>query len=530
MTTEKKGSHARAAGDDAAEETPASPTSADPRIAEEVRHLLAEQQQQIAEQELAHPTFDKISGSSGGREVALGMAQRFLCDEEGCPTLVYYQDVPYGYNERTWGKLSDEDLLTLVSSMLYQCRMRVPSADDAPTVVSYPTSQAVVGEVEYQLRRILSIPSPYAAPCRWEAIPPEEVRVLGSLGEWHPVNGAGKMVCRGALVDMMTGEVWPNHDVFVPNGPTWGYYAKAPKPERWLAFLDSLKLDAENIGLLQEWFGYVLSGDTWAQKGLIIIGPPRAGKGIIGHILSELVGQSMVASPALHMLGREFGLEQLLNKRLCLVSDARLSNRIDAAAVIESLLRIVAADSVSVARKFRDALNLVLGVRVMILSNEMPQLGDNSNAINTRFLILELTETFLDREDTGLKDALMEELPGIALWAVEGYRRLRARGAFHDPESSKRARQDWFEENNPLAQFVADCCEVKAGVQEEVSKLYETYKAWAENRGNVVMANNAFSRRLVATRSGEVRHHKEQGKRLIVGIELSEEKLKMEGF
>lgn len=503
-----------------AQEQPTLITASDPRIAEEVRRLDDADRLQIAEQELAHPTFDKISGSSGGREVALDMAQRFLCDEEGCLTLVYYQDVPYGYNERTWGKLSDEDLLTLVSSMLYQCRMRVPSADGAPTVVSYPTSQAVVREVEYQLRRILSIPSPYAAPCRWEAIPPEEVRTLGSLGEWHPVNGAGKMVCRGALVDMMTGEVWPNHDVFIPNGPTWGYYAKAPKPERWLAFLDSIKLDTESIGLLQEWFGYVLSGDAWAHKGLIITGPPRAGKGIIGHVLSELVGQLMVASPALHSLGREFGLEQLLNKRLCLVSDARLSNRIDAAAVIESLLRIVAADSLSVARKFRDALNLVLGVRVMILSNEMPQLGDNSKAINERFLILELTETFLGREDTGLKEALMAELPGIALWAVEGYRRLRARGAFHESDKSKRARQDWFEENNPLAQFVDDCCEVKPGMRVEMAALYEAYKAWAEMRGMSPMADNALSRRLVATLGARVHRHKERGTRFLMGIAL----------
>lgn len=496
-----------------------------PERLEAHRQLEADQQRQIAEQELEHPTFDKLSGSGGGRQVVLGMARRFLCDEEGCPTLVYYEGVPYAYIERLWVKCSDDDVLTLISSMLYQCRIRVIQTDertDRTNAVAepYPTNQAVVGEVAFQLPRILSIPSTYVAPCRWEANPPEEIHFLGKLGEWYAVNGGGKMVCRGALVDMMTGDAWSNHDMFIPNGPTWRYYAKAPKPERWLAFLDSLKLDAENAGLLQEWFGYVLSGDTWAQKGLIIIGPPRAGKGIIGHILSELVGQSMVASPALHTLGREFGLEQLLNKRLCLVSDARLSNRIDAAAVIESLLRIVAADSVSVARKFRDALNLVLGVRVMILSNEMPQLGDNSNAINTRFLILALSETFLDREDTGLKEALMEELPGIALWAVEGYRRLRARGAFHDPESSKRARQDWFEENNPLAQFVEDRCEVKPGVRVEMAALYEAYKAWAEMRGMSPMADNALSRRLVATLGARVHRHKERGTRFLMGIAL----------
>lgn len=492
----------------------------DPRIAAETRQLMQRGDQLEAEQELQHPTFDKLSGPSGGREVVLSMAQRFLCDE-GCPTLVYYEDVPYAYNDGLWIKCSDKDVLTLISSMLYPCRMRVAREGEAPTVVPYPTSQAVVAEVAFQLPLILSIPSAYAAPCRWKPCPPEEVRTVGKLGEWVPVDGDGRMVCRRALVNMMTSEVWSNHDVFVPNGAEWKFYAKAPKPKRWLAFLDSLKLDEISIQLLQEWFGYVLSGDVWAQKGLVIIGPPRAGKGIIGHILSELVGQLMVAPPALHMLGREFGLEQLLNKRLCLVSDARLSNRIDAAAVIEALLRIVAADSVSVARKYRGAVNVVLRTRVMILSNEMPQLGDNSNAINTRFLLLELTESFLDREDTGLKDALLEELPGIALWAMTGYQRLRIRGAFLEPESSKQARQDWYEENNPVAQFVADRCEVKPGVRVEPDDLHKAYAEWAQERGMPELKSNALSRRLVGTVGAKkITRDKVQGKRFLVGITL----------
>jgi putative DNA primase/helicase len=526
VTTKKKGRRTGAAGSDAGEERPAMP-AADPRIASELRHLHEAEQPQFAEQELEHPAFDKLSGPTGGREVVLGMARRFLCDEEGVPTLVFYQGTPYAYSEKLWVKCSDDDVLTLISSMLYPCRMRVSREGDAPAIVPYPTSQAVVNEVAFQLPRILSIPSSYTAPCHWEASLREEVRFTGKLGEWHPVNGDGKMVCRGALVNMITGDVWSNHDVFVPNGPKWKYNAKAPKPKRWLEFLDSIKLDAESIGLLQEWFGYVLSGDLWAQKGLIITGPPRAGKGIIGHILSELVGQLMVASPALHTLGREFGLEQLLNKRLCLVSDARLSNRIDAAAVIESLLRIVAGDSVDVARKFRDALNLVLGVRVMILSNEMPQLSDNSNAINTRFLILELTESFLGREKTGLKDALLEELPSIGLWAMTGYQRLRARGAFLEPESSETARQHWFEENNPLAQFVEDCCDVKQDggdsrkwLEVKTTDLYHIYEDWAKLNGMSVMAAHAFSRRLVGTFGPKVGRDKKDHVRIFTGIAL----------
>jgi putative DNA primase/helicase len=493
------------------------------RVQREARALLDIERADLAERENQHPTFEKILGSGGGREVVLGMAQRFLCDEDVCPTLVYYQGIPYAYDKEVWGRLAEDDVLTIISSMLYQCSMRLPPAgDERPaTVVPYPTNQAVVGEVAFQLPRILSIQSTYDAPCRWIANPAGEARTSGWIGRWEPIDARGKASFRGLILDMMTGEAWSNRYVFIPNGPTWEYSAEAKKPERWLRFLASLKLDAESILLLQEWFGYALSPDTWAHKGLIVIGPPRAGKGIIGHILSELVGQLMVSSPALHKLGKEFGLESLLNKRLCLISDGRLSNRVDTAAVIETLLRLVAADYVSVGRKFLSDLNVVLAARVMILSNEMPQLGDNSKAINTRFLILELTETFLDREDTGLKDDLMEELPGIALWAIDGYRRLRTRGAFLEPASSKKARDDWYEENNPVAQFVADRCKVEVGMYVGIDSLNKAYEEWALDKRMPEMNSSSFSRRLVST-VGEKKLSRDKvgGVRFMVGIRL----------
>jgi phage/plasmid-associated DNA primase len=38
-------------------------------------------------------------------------------------------------------------------------------------------------------------------------------------------------------------------------------------------------VEAEEIGTLQEWFGYILSGRTDLQKILLLIGPRRSGKG-----------------------------------------------------------------------------------------------------------------------------------------------------------------------------------------------------------------------------------------------------------
>ena len=188
-------------------------------------------------------------------------------------------------------------------------------------------------------------------------------------------------------------------------------------------------------------------------------------------------------SPALHAIGTRFGLEDLIEKRMCLISDARLSNRQDIFAVVETLLRIIGGDSVSVDRKNKSALNLDLDARIMLLSNEMPQLSDNGPAINNRFLIIRLRESFLGKEDVKLLEKLLVELPAIANWAVDGYRRLVETYKFTEPQSSRDERDEWSFGTNPLAQFVKDCIDFDVGADEPAvtnDELYTAYREWCE--------------------------------------------------
>jgi putative DNA primase/helicase len=87
-------------------------------------------------------------------------------------------------------------------------------------------------------------------------------------------------------------------------------YQEAEPPERWLGFLHDLwGDDHEQIQALQEWFGYVISGRLDLHKILLLIGPPRAGKGIITRILTRLLGgPGHVAGTTPRSLNNEFGL------------------------------------------------------------------------------------------------------------------------------------------------------------------------------------------------------------------------------
>ena len=155
----------------------------------------------------------------------------------------------------------------------------------------------------------------------------------------------------------------------------FAFDADAPTPTRWLQFLKELwPDDDEQIAALQEWFGYVISGHTDLHKILLLVGPTRAGKGVIGRVLTALIGAGNVSGLTLSSLGSNFGLQDLVTKPLAIISDARLG-RGDANVVVERLLSISGEDTITVDRKYRDPWSGRLPTRFTLLTNELPRLA-----------------------------------------------------------------------------------------------------------------------------------------------------------
>jgi putative DNA primase/helicase len=265
---------------------------------------------------------------------------------------------------------------------------------------------------------------------------------------------------------------------------TYAFDPKAPKPEHWLTFLRTLWADdLQSISTLQEWFGYCLLHDTRLQKMLLLIGPKRSGKGTIARVLRALIGEDNVAGPTLAGLGTNFGLWPLLGKQLAIISDARLSGRTDSAIVTERLLSISGEDALTVDRKCLQPVTVKLPTRLMILTNELPRLGDSSGALAGRMIALVLQQSFYGREDHDLTDKLLAELPGILLWSIAGWQRLMARKRFVQPEAGRELTGEMEDLASPIGKFVRDRCMV--GPEHEVATvdLYETYRRWCTSEG-----------------------------------------------
>lgn len=268
---------------------------------------------------------------------------------------------------------------------------------------------------------------------------------------------------------------------------------------RWLEFLTSLWADdQESIDTLQEMFGYLITPDTRLQKAFMVIGPKRSGKGTIARVLRALLGKDNVVSPQLGQLTKDFGLQPLIGKLLAIVPDARLGGRSDIQAVVERILMITGEDAMTIDRKHNPAWTGTLSSRLLLMSNQLPMLADASGAVASRMIVLQMSQSFFGLEDTELTDALLGELPGILLWALEGRARLRERGRFTQPKSGMGAVEELYAGASPISSFVDEACEQDAGAVVERRALYQAWQRWCFTEGLHPGAANAFGRQLRA--------------------------------
>jgi putative DNA primase/helicase len=359
---------------------------------------------------------------------------------------------------------------------------------------------------------------------------PDDAEPGSWLGEGEPPWGTGEIMisCKNGVVRMSDGRIWP-HDarLFVLNSIDTEFAPEATAP-RWMQFLDELWAgDLRSKETLQEWFGLVLTDVLEFQKSLMLVGPGRSGKGTIAKVLRTLLGRNNYCGPSLNQLTSEFGMQHFPGKKLAVIPDARLDGKSNRSIITEKLLSVIAGDPIDINRKNKGFLvGVILRLKVMILSNELPDFKDDAGVIATRFIILQTMVSFLGREEHGLDTRLAGELSGILNWALEGWRRLVVRDRFAPPGNG--ANEELATIASSIKAFVAECCEVGPGFTVGIDTIFAAYREWCGTAG-VGWADrlqiNQFSAKLHSAFYGQVetvrpRQDNPGRKRMFAGVRL----------
>jgi P4 family phage/plasmid primase-like protien len=404
--------------------------------------------------------------------------------EEGYK-LVHYADDFYIYAGTHYEIIEEATIRSRVYAFLDKCKK---SGKQGALVPFNPSPATVSGALD-AIKSIVHLPNhPNTKPPIW----------LEDYARSKPA--ASKLVSLKNGIFHLEDSILIPHSLgfFTQNSLPFAYDQTATCPT-WDSFLQSVwGDDPESIECLQEIFGYILSGDTRQQKFFNIIGPRRSGKGTINKVLVALLGQHNTVAPELGELCDTFGLQPWLGKLLASFTDARAPER-NRSAVVSQLLRIVGGDTITVNRKNKESWNGYLPTRLVIYSNEVLQLTENSNALTGRMIVLKMTRSFFNQEDTDLAHKLEQELSGIFNWAMEGLKRRLARGGhFLQPATGKEYLDLMAELGNPMGTFAEDALEFDPSSVVNKEDVFICWKHWALKKSMAPGTEQAFKRRFLA--------------------------------
>ncbi len=400
---------------------------------------------------------------------------------DGAPTLVRQHGDFYHWDGRRYAPVKPESMAARVSRFLAGARCVDAKGNEGPF---HPT-QTKVNEVVAALVNLTQLPDGAEAPC-W---------LDGRTGP----SPKHLVACSNGLLDMSTRELLEHTPAYFSlNALDFAFDANAAS-SAWLKFVREIwPDDPQSIDTLQEFIGLLLTGDMCFQKALMILGPPRSGKGTIDKVITNLLGAANVCNPTLDDFGRDFGLASLIGKRAAIISDALIGSSKDLKTIAGRIQAITGQDAITINRKYRDHWTGRLETRVVIMTNELPKIDNASGALVSRLVMLKLTRSFLGKEDLGLSDRLLKELPGILNWAIEGLHRLRQRGHFIQPQSALGEVEEMEHLGSPVKQFADDTCDLDPGFSEPVAATYARYLVWCEQQGLIAKPLTLFGRELKA--------------------------------
>jgi putative DNA primase/helicase len=212
------------------------------------------------------------------------------------------------------------------------------------------------------------------------------------------------------------------------------------------------------------------------------------------HVLEALAGTSF-CSLNLDLLKHDrYQLANLAGKRVAICSEANSRDNVVEDATIKAL---ISGDTMVVRQIREQPFNLQPQAKLWWAMNKLPAVADTSDGFWRRIFLIPFNRTFADDERIpDLVDQLINELPGIFNWAMEGLKRLRANGGFTVPAQVERQTAEYRKDSNIVETFIEEECVVDQNDQVQSSVIYQAYRDWCKSNGYQAYSSRNFKREL----------------------------------
>jgi putative DNA primase/helicase len=292
-------------------------------------------------------------------------------------------------------------------------------------------------------------------------------------------------VANGTL-DLRTGELLPHRrkDLLTKLAPV--AYDPAARCPKWTKFLNEIfEPHPELIPFMQRAVGYALTGDTREECLFLLYGIGRNGKGTLIRTLMTMMGDYAGAADFSTFIANRNDdarprddIANMHGKRFISAQESRRGAAFD-----ESIVKCVTGgDIVRARRLYENSFEFLPAHKIFLATNDKPVIEGTDPAIWSRIKLIPFEVSFTGRVDKTLKTALMNELPGILAWAVEGCLRWQEEG-LDIPEVVTSATREYRVESDQVGRFIQECCVAGEYATAKARALYVAYKKWAEDAG-----------------------------------------------
>lgn len=296
------------------------------------------------------------------------------------------------------------------------------------------------------------------------------------------------------IIDVRTGELMPHTYKYMFKYCAPVSYNKMAECPRWERFLlEVFENNVELIDLAQRLFGYIMiGGRPFLHKAFVLYGSGRNGKSTFLDVLRAVVGYESYSTVSMAKLDKEFSIVNI-DGMLANIVEETPTDEINA----EAFKNMVAGGEVQAAHKGMDEYKFRCKARFVFACNEMPIFKDKTIGLEDRLIFIPFNRYFKEAErDTSITETLLSELPGILNWAVKGAQIILAEKRIPTYEVTKKAKEQYRLETNPLYAWCVEEVNVTANPKGivEISKAYEFYVRGMEENGNRPLSKDKFSR------------------------------------
>lgn len=237
----------------------------------------------------------------------------------------------------------------------------------------------------------------------------------------------------------------------------------------------------------EEFMGYVIQPDKDIASWWLFKGPGGDGKSTLMTILCALLGDAVLPESIdrfkVGMGGDNHIMERLVGSLLVYDDD------LDKSAELPNgpLKKISENKRLSSNPKGAKAFNFINCAVPVMLSNGFPRTKDISRGFRRRANVLPFNKKF--HEEGGIlhiaETIIKNELSGVLNKAIAGYKRLRERGEFKKPISSKVEEANWLKSSHAIVLFIEECIQKSHHKGDKVllKDAYQAYIDWCVTNG-----------------------------------------------